>query len=161
MTEKEEKTEEKEDNKAEENKDSGSKKDTAGKDSSSGKKKSSFKKPDLKLDKLDFKDVKLDPESIKTMLKELWAGKVPLFKCFWIYYFATVVVLNILAAITGGPAAGLFEILGLAWAGFMVMPVVRSAENYKGDPTWATLAKVAAVLIAIFVAAGILNMLAS
>jgi hypothetical protein len=120
------------------------------------KKASEGSKP--KLPKIDFK---LEPEFIKGRLKELWEGKIPLVHCFWIYYFAVVVVLSILASVLGGLLGGLLNLIMLAWAAFMVMPVMRSAEKYEGDKMWSLLAKVAAVLIAISVAAGILNLLAS
>jgi len=111
-----------------------------------------------KLHKIDFK---FEPEFIKGRLKELWEGKIPLVQCFWIYYFAVVFVLCILASAIGGLIGGLLNLIMLAWAAYMVMPVMRSAEKYEGEKMWALLAKIAAILIAISVAAGALNLLAS
>src|SRR3989339_1076438 len=100
------------------------------------------KKPELP--KLDFK---FEPEFIKGRLKELWEGKIPLIHCFWVYYFAVVVVLGIIASALGGIIGGLLNLIMLGWAGFMVMPIMRSAEKYQGDKMWALFAKVVAVLI--------------
>ena len=82
------------------------------------------------------------------MLQDLWNGKLPLFKVFWLYYFATVVVLGFLASMLA-PLAKVFSLLSLVWAGFMVKPIWVAAEAYKGEKLYAMLAKGAAVLIAI------------
>ncbi len=85
---------------------------------------------------------------IEVRLKKLWAGDIPLFQTFWIYYFAGVFVLKILASLSGS-LAGIFDILALAWAAFMIKPILESADRYQGEKLWTVLAKIGAGLIAL------------
>lgn len=89
------------------------------------------------------------------MIFELWNGKLPLLKVFWLYYFAVIFVLTALGNMLGALATviGLFKII---WAGFMVKPIWVASDNYKGPQHWAMLAKVAAVLIGLAVIGDIL-----
>ncbi len=107
--------------------------------------------------KIDFK---FNREFIEGRLRELWEGKIPLVQTFWIYYFIAVFALTILAMMFGGFLGGILRLISLCWAGFMVMPVIRSADKYEGDQKWQLLARIAAALMAIIVAAGFLNMIA-
>ncbi len=84
-------------------------------------------------------------DKVKATLKSLWNGDVPLAQTFWLYYVIMMIVLRAIAGLTGA----FFGIFILGWAGFMVMPIWRSADMYKGNNLFAILAKVAAVLIAI------------
>lgn len=84
-------------------------------------------------------------EKIKETLNRLWQGDVPLSHTFWLYYCVGIMVLRIFA----GAAGSVFGIVIVAWAGFMVMPIWRSADKYSGNKTFSLLAKIAAVVIAL------------
>ena len=84
-------------------------------------------------------------DKMKATLNNLWNGNVPLAQTFWLYYFVGILVLRIVAGAIGPIGA----ILILAWAGFMVLPIWRSADKYSGNSLFALLAKIAAVLIAL------------
>ena len=83
--------------------------------------------------------------NVKATLNALWEGNVPLAKTFWLFYFIGMMVIKLLAGFVG-PIMGIAVI---GWAGFMVMPIWRSADKYEGNKLFALLAKIAAVLIAI------------
>src|SRR5687768_7635007 len=70
---------------------------------------------------------------VKEKAKKLWAGDVPLVQTFWLYYFAVVFVLSLLAGMLGG----FFSLLALAWSGFMVVPIMKAADKYQGEKHWA------------------------
>lgn len=91
----------------------------------------------------------------RAIIQQLWLGQVPLFQTFWIYYFAVIAVLHILAGVLGfmGPILVLMKII---WAGFMVKPIWLAADKYAGEKLWATLAKIAAIVIGIGVLADLL-----
>lgn len=95
----------------------------------------------------DF-DIQKFKSRAEAKIRELWAGNVPLFETFWIYYFAAVVVLQIV-----GMALGVLDVLfflaALGWAGFMVRPIWLAADKYAGPKHWAALAKIAVILIVI------------
>lgn len=84
-------------------------------------------------------------DTVKARLKSLWNGEVPLAQTFWLYYVVTMIALRAIAGLAGA----FFSIFILGWAGFMVMPIWRSADKYKGNELFAILAKIAAVLIAL------------
>lgn len=84
-------------------------------------------------------------DKIKETLTELWNGNIPLVQTFWLYYFVGIFVVRLVASAIGPVGA----LLILGWAGFMVLPIWRSADKYTGKPIFALLAKVAAVLIAL------------
>ncbi len=107
-----------------------------------------------------FKPEQINKEFIETRLKELWEGKINLVHCFWIYMVAVTLGLSIVAGAFGGILGGLLRLIALAWSGFMVMPVIRSADKFTGDGLWALLAKIAAILTAISVAASLLSLAA-
>ena len=81
-------------------------------------------------------------------IKALWAGDVPLFETFWIYYFAAVIVLQVVGSALGILGI-LFFLIALGWAGFMVRPIWLAADKYAGPKHWAMLAKIMAILIVI------------
>lgn len=93
-------------------------------------------------------DVQKLKSQAETKIRELWSGSIPLFETFWIYYFAVVVVLQIL-----GQAFGILgfvlSLAALAWAGFMVKPIWLAADKYAGPKHWAAIAKIMAILIVI------------
>jgi hypothetical protein len=89
---------------------------------------------------------------IKATLTKLWNGEVPLAHTFWLYYFVGVIILRLVA----GAINPVFGIVIVAWAGFMVLPIWRSADKYSGNNLFALLAKIAAVLIAIGAIASLL-----
>ena len=93
---------------------------------------------------------------IEGKLKDLWEGRVPLVETFWLYYFAISFVLHLLSRMA--PGLGIvFSLLGLVWAGFMIRPIWKAADNYEGEEIWAILAKIAAVLIGLGVLSGLLG----
>ncbi len=83
--------------------------------------------------------------SIQATIKNLWNGNVPLVYTFWLYYFAGVVVLRLFSSAIG-PAV---VVIIVAWTGFMILPIWRSSDKYKGKPLFAILAKLSAVFIAL------------
>lgn len=90
----------------------------------------------------------------ETRLKELWSGSIPLFETFWIYYFAAIAVLYILAK-AFGIVGIIFALAALCWAGFMVKPIWIAADKYPGPKHWAMIAKVFAILLGLSVVATI------
>ncbi len=92
---------------------------------------------------------------IKAKLTSLWAGNVPLFETFWIYYFAVMVVLAILGSSLPGIGALLFFVQ-VGWAGFMIKPIWLAAGKYAGPGHWAMLAKI----VTIFIALGVIGNIA-
>ena len=44
----------------------------------------------------------------------------------------------------------------IIWAGFMVKPIWLAADKYAGEKLWATLAKIAAIVIGLSVLADLL-----
>lgn len=89
----------------------------------------------------------LSAAAIKTKLESLWNGDVPLFQTFWIYYFIGVFIIKLLGVISGLQA--FFGLLALLWAGFMVKPIMLSADRYGGEKLWQLAAKLAAIFITI------------
>lgn len=87
-------------------------------------------------------------EAIKAKLQQLWNGDVALKYTFWLYYFLFMFILAVLASV-GGALGFFFDLVSFAWAGFMVKPILSSAEKYEGEQAYALLAKVIAVLILI------------
>ena len=59
--------------------------------------------------------------------------------------FIGIIVLRIIASMVGP----VFAIVILVWTGFMVVPIWKSSDKYKGNSLFALLAKIAAVLIAL------------
>ena len=84
-------------------------------------------------------------DNIKALLKKLWNGEETLLKTFWLYYFIGILLLRIIV----GALGSVFAIVIVAWAGFMVLPIWRSADKYGGNKLFALAAKVAAVVIAL------------
>lgn len=107
----------------------------------------------------EYENKSFDVQKLKSQaeakVKALWAGDVPLFETFWIYYFAIVAGLQIVGGVFGLLWI-LFFLASLAWAGFMVRPIWLAADKYAGPKHWATLAKIAAILIALCVLGTIL-----
>jgi hypothetical protein len=83
-------------------------------------------------------------------LRHLWRGKIPLAQTFWLYYFSVILALKLLAGAHGW-RSDFFGLVTLLWAGFMVKPIIASADNYRGDQIWAALAKILALIIAVCV----------
>jgi len=104
----------------------------------------------------------LPPRGIRTgsgvmrnTLIALWSGDFPLGQAFWHYAIAYGTIANILATaaaiaavLTGLPdavAIGL-HFLPLPYVVMAVVGVWRSADKYRGDPTWAGIAKAAVIV---------------
>ena len=83
-------------------------------------------------------------DSIKAIMNKLWNGDVPLAYTFWLYYFIGIIVLRFIA----GAIGPVFAVVIVAWAGFMVVPIWKSANKYGGNKLFALLAKIAAIVIA-------------
>lgn len=88
-------------------------------------------------------------------LRHLWRGKVPLAQTFWLYYFTVILALKLIGG-ESGARGDFFGFLTLLWAGFMVKPIIASANNYRGDQIWAALAKILALIIAVCVLSDLL-----
>ena len=95
-------------------------------------------------------------KEVMVRIRHLWRGKIPLTQTFWLYYFAIIFVLRMMAR-TQGFTAEFFNLLTVLWAGFMVKPILAAADNYTGDKIWAALAKICAVIIAVCVLSDLLN----
>ena len=87
-------------------------------------------------------------------LKTLWNGDFPLSQAFWHYAIAYGTIANILgqAAAIAAVLAGLpvtvaigLHFLPLPYVVMAVVGVWRSADKYRGDPTWAGIAKTAVI----------------
>lgn len=82
---------------------------------------------------------------------------MPLFETFWIYYFAAVIVLQVVGSALGILGI-LFFLIALGWAGFMVRPISGWRPiNILGPKHWAMLAKIMAILIVIGVVSAFSN----
>lgn len=92
----------------------------------------------------------------REILQQLWNGEIPLFKTFWLYYFAIIVALSLLAGAFMAMAP-FFNILKIVWAGFMVKPIWVAADKYAGDKIWAILSKICAILIGLAVLGSVLQ----
>ncbi len=82
-------------------------------------------------------------------VRQLLKGEFKLVKTFWLYFFLPIFVLRFLAAFIGGPIGALFQVCALLWAGFMMIPVWKSADHYEGNFILAWLAKGVAILTGI------------
>ena len=88
-------------------------------------------------------------DNIKNKLTALWNGQVPLWQTFWLYYFIGLAVINLLAGNISGGVGTILTLVALIWAGFMVLPIWKSADAYSGNTLFALAAKIAAIVIAI------------
>lgn len=95
-----------------------------------------------------------DMEAFKEKLANLWAGNIPLAQTFWLYYVALTFVLGFIGNSMNQP---FFLLLSLLWAGYMVLPIWRAANNYTTLKLYAVLAKVAAVIIGLGTLSNLLN----
>ena len=92
---------------------------------------------------------------MRNTLKALWSGDFPLGQAFWHYAIAYGTTANILAtaAAIAAVLAGLpdavaigLHFLPLPYVVMAVVGVWRSADKYRGDPTWAGIAKAAVIV---------------
>jgi hypothetical protein len=92
---------------------------------------------------------------MRNTLKALWSGDFPLGQAFWHYAIAYGTIANILAqaaaiaaVLAGLPAAVVIGLhfLPLPYVVMAVVGVWRSADKYRGDSTWAGIAKAAVVV---------------
>lgn len=95
----------------------------------------------------DFNRITIAGINVKERCLSLWHGEIPLVQTFWVYYFLAVFALKIVGNGLDGTLEAIFGLLALGWAGFMVKPIIASADKYTGEKQWALLAKIAAVLI--------------
>jgi hypothetical protein len=92
---------------------------------------------------------------VPSSLIALWRGDFPLGQAFWHYAIAYGTIANILAtaAAIAAVLAGLPDAVAIGLH-FLPLPYVvtalvgvwRSANKYRGDPTWAGIAKAAVIL---------------
>jgi len=96
-----------------------------------------------------------DAGVMRNTLKALWSGNFPLGQAFWHYAIAYGTTANILAtaAAIAAVLAGLpdavaigLHFLPLPYVVMAVVGVWRSADKYRGDPTWAGIAKAAVIV---------------
>ena len=103
-----------------------------------------------------------DPQKLKadvmSCVKDMQAGTVPLYKAFWLYYFAPIFVLQVLAA-AFGLVGIVFSLAALAWAGYNIMPLWRIAEKYAGPAHWTLLAKIFSALMILSIVMTIISRL--
>ncbi|MCM2343252.1 MAG: hypothetical protein NDJ24_01680 [Alphaproteobacteria bacterium] len=99
-------------------------------------------KPSVTTPAFDISKIKAEAE---TRIRALWAGEVPLFHAFWIYGFAVIAGLAILAA-PFDLLGSVINLIGLAWSLFMIKPIWLAADKYQGPQHWAIAAKIAVVL---------------
>jgi hypothetical protein len=92
---------------------------------------------------------------MRNTLKALWSGDFPLGQAFWYYAIAYGTIVNIFAqaaaiaaVLAGLPAAVVigFHFLPLPYVVMAVVGVWRSADKYRGDSTWAGIAKAAVIV---------------
>ena len=92
---------------------------------------------------------------MRNTLIALWSGDFPLGQAFWHYAIAYGTIASILAtaAAIAAVLAGLpdavaigLHFLPLPYVVMAVVGVWRSADKYRGDPTWAGLAKAAVIV---------------
>jgi hypothetical protein len=92
---------------------------------------------------------------MRNTLNALWSGDVPLGQAFWYYAIAYGTIANILAqaaaiaaVLAGLPAAVVIGLhfLPLPYVVMAVVGVWRSADKYRGDSTWAGIAKAAVIV---------------
>lgn len=92
---------------------------------------------------------------MRNTLIALWSGDFPLGQAFWHYAIAYGTIANILAtaAAIAAVLAGLpdavaigLHFLPLPYVVMAVVGVWRSADKYRGDPTWAGIAKAAVIV---------------
>jgi hypothetical protein len=95
------------------------------------------------------------PTVMRNTLIALWSGDLPLGQAFWHYAIAYGTIANILATAAAIAAllAGLpdavaigLHFLPLPYVVIAVVGVWRSADKYRGDPTWAGIAKAAVIV---------------
>jgi hypothetical protein len=92
---------------------------------------------------------------MRSLVRNLWAGNVPLAKAFWEYGLLYAILLN--SATTMGSLAlwsvdqmalgMIVHLLPTPYAILTLVAVWRSAANYPGDRMWAGLARIAIVVI--------------
>lgn len=96
----------------------------------------------------------------RKLVRDLWAGDVPLAKAFWEYAVLYAILLNALTTMgsfalwsQGWMASGLIvHLLPVPYAALCYVAVWRAAGKYPGDRKWAGMARVAvAVLCALAV----------
>jgi hypothetical protein len=90
-----------------------------------------------------------------SLVRNLWAGNIPLAKAFWEYGLLYSILLN--AATTMGSLAlwsmdqmvlgMIVHLLPMPYTILTLVAVWRSADKYQGDQMWATAARVAITTI--------------
>ncbi|MFQ5775969.1 MAG: hypothetical protein ACE5GS_15720 [Kiloniellaceae bacterium] len=89
------------------------------------------------------------------LVKQLWAGEIPLGKAFWQYAIGYALLINLAThlaflALLERDADTLLVVLAFAapvpYNIFVAVAVWRSADRYPGRKTWAELARVGTVL---------------
>ena len=92
---------------------------------------------------------------MRNTLKALWTGDFPLGQAFWYYAIAYGTIANIFAqaaaiaaVLAGLPAAVVvgLHFLPLPYVVMAVVGVWRSADKYRGNLTWAGIAKAAVIV---------------
>ncbi len=91
----------------------------------------------------------MESKDLQNTVNALWNGDKPLATTFWGYYVLVWIVIRLFGAMLAGLMYPVSAVLALAWSAFMVVPIWRSASKYKGPETFAILAKIFVILMAI------------
>ena len=96
--------------------------------------------------------------SIRHWILTLWNGQRPLGQAFWLYamlygtlanLFSTILSLAALSAGASAVLAAALHLLPLPYNIVAGVGVWRSAGHYRGNPVWATMARITVVIWAV------------
>ncbi len=91
----------------------------------------------------------MENKDLQNNVNALWSGNKPLATTFWGYYVLVWIIIRLFGAMLAGLMYPVSSILALAWSAFMVVPIWRAANKYTGPNTFAILAKIFVILMAI------------
>ena len=86
-------------------------------------------------------------------IKNLWEGKITLWKTFWGISFVFLIIfvpIELLVSEDNYPVRAFLNILYLIFSVFSLICVWRSANNYNGRRVWYYLAKLTAIIDVMF-----------
>lgn len=95
---------------------------------------------------------------LRHLILALWNGQLPLAQAFWLYavlygflanLFSAIATLAALSAGASAVLAAAIHFLPLPYNIVSGIGVWRSAGRYRGNPVWATLARLVAVIWAV------------
>lgn len=95
-------------------------------------------------------------EDIKARLQMIRSGDMGLSETFWVY-FVSIAALLFVAGLALGALGGMFFLAAAGWTIFMVRPVFKAADQYRGNEGWVIAAKCSVAVFAIFAALGVIS----